>query len=84
MTVRVRLFAAVREAAGTNETEVAPGPLDELLDELDRRYGAEFAARVRASTVLVDGDAARRGDGVVVAAGSELAILPPVSGGEVP
>lgn len=81
MAVRVRLFAAVREAAGTGETEVPAGPLDALLAELEQRYGPRFAERLRSSTVLLDGSTVRRGEGTPVADGSELAILPPVSGG---
>jgi molybdopterin converting factor small subunit len=78
--VRVRLFAALREAAGVAEVEVAPGPLDAVLAELCGRFGERFAAVLGYSSVLVDGE--RRGDPAApVADGAELALLPPYSGG---
>lgn len=84
MSVRVRLFAAAREAAGTAETQVAPGPLPALLGALVERYGPRFAACLEVATVLVDGDATPRAGDREVADGSEIAILPPVSGGAGP
>lgn len=81
MTVRVRLFAAVRDAAGTAEATVEPGRLSDILDELRDRYGEPFRARLAVSTVLVDGSATSPGAGVEVPDGAEIAVLPPVSGG---
>ena len=54
ITVRVRLFAAARDAAGCRDdlVEVASGTtLDELAALLDGRYGPTFAA-VRATARL--------------------------------
>jgi molybdopterin converting factor small subunit len=81
--VRVRLFAALREAAGEGECRVPSGTVAELLDGLRARYGPVFAARLALATVLVDGDAVPPDAGRVVADGAELALLPPVSGGAV-
>ena len=81
MVVRVRLFAALREAAGTAEEQVEPGPLADLLEQLCDRYGDVFRARLAISTVLVDGSALPHDSPVVVHEGAELALLPPVSGG---
>lgn len=87
MAVRVRLFAAVRDAAGCAETVVAPGPLPAVLDELRTRFGERFAATLRLCTVVVDGDAVAAGGGgpstaaVQVPDGAEVALLPPSSGG---
>lgn len=81
MAVRVRLFAAVREAAGAEEAEVRPGPLPRILDELRAMFGPEFARRLDVCSVLVDGQAVRAGVAVDVPDGAEVAILPPVSGG---
>lgn len=83
MAVRVRLFAAVREAAGTAEDELAPGVLPDLLATLVDRYGEPFATRLRACTVLLDGSAVGREAAIDVSDGAELALLPPVSGGAV-
>lgn len=82
MAVRVRLFAAVRDAAGTSETTVDPGPLPAVLDQLRDRYREPFPARLAVCTVLVDGDPVDRDAAVEVADGSEIALLPPFSGGD--
>ena len=84
MSVRVRLFAALREAAGTAEVELAPGALHELLDELCARYGEPFTTRLSVASVLVDGDPATRSADLRVPDGAEVALLPPVSGGAAP
>ena len=77
--VRVRLFAALREAAGTAEVEVPPARLGEILADLEERYGERFATVLGYASVLVDGD---RGDPAAqVPDGTEIALLPPFSGG---
>ena len=81
MAVRVRLFAALRDAAGTTEEHLDAAPLPELLDVLCRRHGDLFAQRLSVSTVLIDGSPTSRDADVVVGDGSEVALLPPVSGG---
>jgi molybdopterin synthase sulfur carrier subunit len=78
--VRVRLFAAVREAAGVAEVEVPPGTLGSVLADLRERFGERFSAVLGYASVLVDGE--RLGDEAApVPDGSELAVLPPFSGG---
>jgi molybdopterin synthase sulfur carrier subunit len=81
MTVTVRLFAAVREAAGTGQVAVEPAILPALLDGLRARFGAVFAERLAVCTVLVDGAATPADRPVEVPGGSEIVLLPPVSGG---
>lgn len=81
MVVRVRMFAALREAAGTGEEHVAPGALNELLEQLCHRHGELFRSRLAISTVLVDGSACSHDDTLAVPDGAEVALLPPVSGG---
>jgi sulfur-carrier protein len=81
VAVRVRLFAALREAAGTGEDVLAPGPLPALLEVLRQRHGQRFADVLAICTVLVDGSAVSREATVDVPDGAELALLPPVSGG---
>jgi sulfur-carrier protein len=78
--VRIRLFAALREAAGVAEVAVPPGPLQGILDELGDRFGDRFAAVLGYSSVLVDGER-WRDPTVPVPDGAELALLPPFSGG---
>ena len=79
--VRVRLFAALRDAAGTSEELVEAGRLATVLTDLCTRHGEVFAARLAVSTVLIDGSATPRDSDVEIPDGAELALLPPVSGG---
>jgi MoaD family protein len=79
MTIHVRLFASLRELAGTAETEASGHTVGELADRLCARHGERFAKIVAASSFVVNGERAART--AVVADGDEVAILPPVSGG---
>ena len=81
MGVRVRLFAALREAAGTAEERLEPGLLPDLLYQLCARHGDVFRSRLAISTVLLDVTAQPHDAAVEVPDGGELALLPPVSGG---
>lgn len=84
MVVRVRLFAAVRDAAGTPETTVQPGTLPAVLDELRARYGEPFTTRLAVCTVLVDGNPTPADAPVDVPGGADVTVLPPFSGGCAP
>jgi len=78
--VRVRLFAALREAAGVAEVQVPAGQLGTVLDEVQGRFSDRFATVLGWSTVLLDGE--RCSDpSTPVPDGAELALLPPFSGG---
>lgn len=79
--VRVRLFAALRDAAGEAECRLEPASVALLLERLRARYGETFAARLAIATILVDGQVVRPGAALEVPDGAELALLPPVSGG---
>ena len=82
MTVRLRMFARAREAAGEGEALVAAGAtLRQVLDDACTRYGADFTAVLERSRVWVNGDDPIAGDETVLADGDEVAVLPPVSGG---
>lgn len=81
MPVRIRLFAALREAAGTSEDTAAPAALPDLLAALEERYGEPFATRLRVASVLVDGQQTDRRADIDVPDGAEIALLPPFSGG---
>lgn len=76
---RVRLFAAAREAAGTGADELPGRTVAEVLEAARQRYGPPFAGVLASCRVWVDGEAA--GDATEVDEASEVAILPPVSGG---
>lgn len=80
-TVRLRLFAAAREAAGVAETSLDAQTVGDALDQARGRFGVTFAAVLAASRVWLNGDMAADGDDTPLADGDELAVLPPVSGG---
>lgn len=84
MTVRLVLFAAAREAAGTgaDDFDVPDGAaLGALLAAARSRYGGHFADVLSGSRVWVNGDEPAQGPETALMAGDEVAILPPVSGG---
>lgn len=77
--VTVLYFASLRDAAGVASETVDSGALDlrTLYDSLRERHG--FALPVDRLRVAVDGAFARWDD--PPADGSEIAFIPPVSGG---
>jgi molybdopterin synthase catalytic subunit len=80
MKVRVRLFASLREAAGSEWLEVdlpAGASVGDLLARLAGRPGLERAA----SRALVARGLEYVGAGAPLAEGDEVALLPPLSGG---
>ena len=80
--IAVRLFAALREVAGTSRVEVedsAAADVGALLDHLAGRFGPEFQRIVEVGTAVVDGETAARDRRLQP--GDEVALLPPVSGG---
>jgi molybdopterin converting factor small subunit len=76
----LRLFAQAREAAGTGSDELAGATVAEVLDRARSRYGTAFASVLDASKVWVNGEPASGAD--PVGPTDEVAVLPPVSGGE--
>jgi molybdopterin synthase sulfur carrier subunit len=79
----VRFFAAARDAVGTRELTLDAQSLGDLLDDLRSRHGPAFAAVLATARVWVNGEDPVDGDHTRLAAGDEVAILPPVSGGAV-
>jgi molybdopterin converting factor small subunit len=77
---RLRLFAAAREAAGTGDDVVSGATVAEVLAEAERRYGAHFADILRTSKVWLNGEESDVSSPVCDS--DEIAILPPVSGGQ--
>jgi molybdopterin synthase sulfur carrier subunit len=81
VTVRVRLFAQAKDAAGRAADEFDAVRLDELLAAARARYGVGFAAVLATARVWVNGDEPAAGEDTLLADGDEVAVLPPVSGG---
>jgi sulfur-carrier protein len=84
LSVRVRFFAAARDAAGTRELTIDARSLGDLLDDLRSRNGSQFAAVLATARVWVNGEDPTDGDHTILIPGDEVAILPPVSGGALP
>ncbi len=79
LVAHLRLFAQAREAAGTREWEASAETVGELLDAAGLALGPDFQRVLTICRIWVDGEPADRNTAVV--AGSEVAVLPPVSGG---
>jgi sulfur-carrier protein len=76
---RVRLFAQLRELAGAARVELPGATVDEVLAAAESRFGGEFALALGSAQVWVDGTRVDRR--AAVHDDSEVALLPPVSGG---
>ena len=78
----VRLFANLRELAGTSRLDVEGDTVAEVVAVLVTRYGREFERRLETARVWKNGNEGSAED--PVEAGDELALIPPVSGGAAP
>jgi molybdopterin synthase sulfur carrier subunit len=79
--VRLRLFAAAREAAGRAEATFEAATLREVEDQARRVYGEVFVRVLETSRIWVNGDEPVAGPDTVLEDGDEVVVLPPVSGG---
>lgn len=79
--MRVRLFAALADAAGAREVEVDAVTVPALLAELS--LGNDLlAARLGSATVYVDREPVGRDDlSVDLTAADEVVVVPPFAGG---
>lgn len=82
-TTTVLFFARARELAGVRCAELPGGTVAEVLAEARTRFGAELGELCATCTIVVDGEMVPASDFDTTAAGDELAVLPPVSGGAV-
>ena len=79
---KLRLFASIREAAGTGATTVDGDTVGAALDAAIAKFGgpeSPFATVLGECNVWCNGVPAELGDAVSEA--DEIALLPPVSGG---
>ncbi len=77
----LRLFASIREIAGTSSLEVDVNNVSDAITEACAQFGDDFAALVPSCRIWVNGNPAEPTDSVT--AKDEIALLPPVSGGSV-
>jgi MoaD family protein len=78
-TVKVRLFAALRELAGASQVDAEGSTAGEVVEALSERYGERFERIARVGSIVVDGERARLDTRLTGT--EEVALLPPVSGG---
>jgi sulfur-carrier protein len=79
--VRIRYWAAARDAAGTAEEDGPAGPLAALLAAAVARHGPALSALLGCCSFLVDGERRGRADGREIPAGAVVEVLPPFAGG---
>lgn len=75
----LRLFANLRESAGTDRVSIDAATVGDILDEANKRFGERFSAGAQSAGVWVNGEPAEATTGV--SANDEVALIPPVSGG---
>jgi sulfur-carrier protein len=78
--VTVRYFAGAKAAAGIGEEQVAAADVAELKAVLGQRHGPVLDKVLSASTLLIDGLAAKD-PATVLPAGVTVEVLPPFAGG---
>lgn len=76
---RLRLFAHLREAAGTGVVDVDGDTVADVLNAASDRFGDRFDEALDSARIWVNGDPADRSTSVTD--DDEVAVLPPVSGG---
>jgi sulfur-carrier protein len=75
----LRLFANLRESAGTDTVDIEAATVGELISAASERFGTAFSEGVTSAGVWVNGDTAM--SSTRLADGDEVALIPPVSGG---
>lgn len=75
----LRLFASIREAAGTGSVEIDATTVAEVIGLASTRFGGDFRSLIPICRVWLNGEPALDSD--TVGPADEVALLPPVSGG---
>lgn len=79
---RLRLFAGLRDVAGTSSIEIDEPTVARVIESAAARFGPAFSEAAQRARVWVNGDEAD--DGQAVGPADEVALIPPVSGGAGP
>lgn len=75
----LRLFASIREAAGTKTVDLPAATVAEAMSAANDRFGSGFAELAGLCRIWVNGEPAD--PATAVGPHDEIALLPPVSGG---
>lgn len=75
----LRLFANLRESAGTDRVTIDATTVGDILDKANEQFGDRFSAGAKTAGVWVNGIPAESTTGLVDT--DEVALIPPVSGG---
>ena len=78
----LRLFASLREIAGTSRLDVPAETVGEVIETANEKFGDDFARGMETARVWLNGEEAALSD--PVSDDDEVVILPPVSGGSQP
>jgi MoaD family protein len=78
---RVRLFANLREIAGSSQVDIEGDTVGAVVDALGDRFGPEFRRHMQTARLWKNGNEGSSED--PVHDDDELAVIPPVSGGAV-
>jgi len=76
---RLRLFANLREIAGTGQIDIDGATVGDVLNAATETFGTDFGRALETAQVWVDGEQADAA--ATVTADAEIAVIPPVSGG---
>lgn len=79
---KLRLFASLREIAGTSRLDVPAGTVGEVIEAAIDKFGPDFARGMETARVWLNGEEAESTD--TVSEEDEVVALPPVSGGSQP
>lgn len=79
---KLRLFANLREIAGTSRLDVPADTVAEAIEVVNDKFGPDFERGVETSRIWVNGEEATMSD--TLGETDEMVILPPVSGGSQP
>jgi molybdopterin converting factor small subunit len=75
----LRLFASLREIAGTSRVDVPGDTVGELVEAAIEKFGPDFARGLETARIWLNGEPASMAD--PIGEGDEVVFLPPVSGG---
>ncbi|MDA8278557.1 MAG: MoaD/ThiS family protein [Actinomycetota bacterium] len=77
--IKLLFFANLRETVGARSIEVPADDLNIIVDQLIHKFGPRFQEQLKQCRIWIDGNEALEGQSITD--GSEVAFLPPVSGG---